>query len=94
MLEILKEERSTGQIISEHRIHVNQLHKWKTQFLQDMSQIFEKKNTDKEKVKEDYDNQLEVLYAEVGKLNTQLPCINHCKGRSGQTKRGLKNSIR
>lgn len=40
VLEILKEEKTMSQIASEHGIHVNQLHKWKTQFLQELPQIF------------------------------------------------------
>src|SRR5699024_4859058 len=75
VLEILKEEKTMSQIASEHGIHVNQLHKWKTQFLQEMPQIFHKQNKDKEKMKADYDKQLESLYAEVGKLTTQLSWV-------------------
>src|SRR5699024_3875880 len=72
VLEILKEEKSMSQIASENEIHVNQLHKWKTQFLQEMPQVFEKQNKDLEKMKVDYEKQLESLYSEVGKLTTQL----------------------
>src|SRR5699024_349664 len=75
VLEILKEEKSMSQIASEHGIHVNQLHKWKTQFLQEMPQVFEKQNKDLEKMKADYEEKLENLYAEVGKLTTQLSWI-------------------
>lgn len=72
VLEALKEEKSMSQIASEHGIHVNQIHKWKTQFLQDMPQIFEKQNKDLEKMKAEHEAQVENLYAEVGKLTTQL----------------------
>ncbi len=72
VLEVLKEEKSMSQIASEHGIHVNQIHKWKTQFLQDMPQIFEKQNKDLEKMKAEHEAQVENLYAEVGKLTTQL----------------------
>ncbi|TRM11447.1 IS3 family transposase [Lentibacillus cibarius] len=72
VLEILKEEKSMSQIASENEVHVNQLHKWKTHFLQEMPQVFEKQNKDKEKIKADYEKQLDNLYSEVGKLTTQL----------------------
>lgn len=75
VLEILKEEKTMSQIASEHGIHVNQLHKWKTHFLQEMPQIFNKQNKDQEKMKADYEERLENLYAEVGKLTTQLSWI-------------------
>lgn len=61
-----------SQIVSESGIHMNQLHKWKTQFLQEMSQVFKKQNQDMEKMKADYEKQLDSLYSEVGKLTTQL----------------------
>ncbi|MFK3988522.1 IS3 family transposase [Exiguobacterium mexicanum] len=75
VLEILKEEKTMSQIASEHGIHVNQLHKWKTHFLSEMPQVFKKQNKDQEKMRADYEEKLENLYAEVGKLTTQLSWI-------------------
>src|SRR5699024_3837102 len=80
VLEILKEEKSMSQIASEDGIHVNQLHKWKTPFLQEMPQVFEKKNKDLEKMKVDYEKHLERLYSEVGKLTTQLSWLKKKSG--------------
>lgn len=40
-----------------------------------MPQIFNKQNKDQEKMKADYEERLENLYAEVGKLTTQLSWI-------------------
>lgn len=80
VLEILKEEKTMSQIASEKEIHVNQLHKWKAQFLQEMPQIFKKQNKDQEKMKADYEQKLESLYAEVGKLTTQLAWIKKKSG--------------
>ncbi|GAA0435773.1 hypothetical protein GCM10008983_10510 [Lentibacillus halophilus] len=80
VLEILKEEKSMSQIASENEVHVNQLHKWKTHFLQEMPQVFEKQNKDKEKMKADYEKQLDNLYSEVGKLTTQLSWLKKKSG--------------
>lgn len=80
VLEVLKEEKTMSQIASEHGIHVNQIHKWKTQFLQDMPQIFEKQNKDLEKMKAEHEAQVENLYAEVGKLTTQLSWLKKKSG--------------
>lgn len=80
VLEVLKEEKSMSQIASEHGTHVNQIHKWKTQFLQDMPQIFEKQNKDLEKMKAEHEEQVENLYAEVGKLTTQLSWLKKKSG--------------
>ncbi|MEW9676070.1 IS3 family transposase [Lentibacillus sp. L22] len=87
VLEVLKEEKSMSQIASEHGIHVNQIHKWKTQFLQDMPQIFEKQNKDLEKMKAEHEAQVENLYAEVGKLTTQLSWLKKKNLASTMTKK-------
>src|SRR5699024_5990593 len=80
VLEILKKEKSISQITSENENHVNKLHKWKTQFLQEMHQVFEKQNKDLKKMKVDYEKQLESLYSEVEKLTTQLSWLKKKSG--------------
>ncbi|WP_200416556.1 hypothetical protein [Virgibacillus salexigens] len=52
-----------SQITSEHgiHVHVNQLHKWKKYFLKEMPQVFQKQNKDQEKMKAEYEEQLENL---------------------------------
>ena len=80
VLEILKEEKPMSHIASEHGIHINQLPQWKTKFMQEMPQVFERKNKDLNKMKADYEKQLENLYAEVGRLTTQLSWIKKKSG--------------
>lgn len=80
VLEILKEEKSMNQIASENGIHANQLRKWKSEFLKEMPQVFESPNKDLNKLKADYEEQLENLYAEIGKLTTELSWIKKKSG--------------
>jgi len=75
VLEILKEEKPMSQIALEHGIHINQLHQWKTKFLQEVPRVFERQSKDLNKMRADYEKQMENLYAEVGKLTTQLSWI-------------------
>ena len=80
VLEILKEEKTIAQIASEYSVHPNQLHRWKKQALDKFSELFE---TDKkqERAKEAaHQRKLDDLYAEIGKLTTQ---INWLKKKSG-----------
>ncbi len=72
MLEILKEERSLAEISSEHGIHVNQLRQWRKAALDHMPQLFERENKKVDHMKEEYEDQIENLYAEIGRLTTQL----------------------
>ncbi len=68
VLEILKEERSLAEI----GIHVNQLLQWRKAALEHMPQLFERENKKVDQMKEEYEDQIENLYAEVGRLTTQL----------------------
>lgn len=80
VLEILKEEKSLSEISSEYGIHTTQLNRWKKQALEGLPQLFidERKNTDA--LKAGYEKEIQDLYAEVGRLTTQL---NWLKKKSG-----------
>lgn len=80
VLEILKEEKTIAQIASEYSVHPNQLHRWKRQALDRFSELFET-NKKQERAKEAaQQHKLDELYAEIGKLTTQ---INWLKKKSG-----------
>ncbi|MBM7647076.1 transposase-like protein [Scopulibacillus daqui] len=80
VLEILKEEKSLIELSSEHGIHTNQLRQWKAQFIEQMPQLFTKQNKKQEKMQADYEKQIENLYAEVGRLTTQLSWLKKKSG--------------
>jgi transposase len=80
VLEILKEEKSMNEIASEHGIHVNQLRQWRNTFLEQMPQLFDKQNKKIDKMKTDYEDQIENLYAEVGRLTTELSWLKKKSG--------------
>jgi transposase-like protein len=79
-LEILKEERTIAQIASEHSIHPNQLYKWKALAIEKLSDIFEDERKSEKAQKAEHERELKELYAEIGKLSTQL---NWLKKKSG-----------
>ena len=80
VLEILKEERSIAQIASEHGIHSNQLYKWKAQTLEKFPDIFEDERKDEKTQKAEHERELKELYAEIGKLTTQLAWLKKKPG--------------
>jgi len=75
VLEILKEEKSVSQLASEHGIHANVLNRWKAEAVQNLSQLFVDDRKGITKMKQEYEQQISDLYAEVGKLTTQLSWI-------------------
>ncbi|WP_284646263.1 IS3 family transposase [Paenibacillus silviterrae] len=72
VLEILREEKSVAQLASEHGIHANVLNRWKSEAVQNLSQLFVDDRKGITKMKKEYEQQIDELYAEVGKLTTQL----------------------
>ncbi len=72
VLEILKEEKSLAQLSSEHRIHVNRLRQWRNAALEQLPGLFTNENKKQEQMKAEYEEKIETLYAEVGRLTTQL----------------------
>jgi transposase len=80
VLEILKEERSIAQIASEYGIHPNQLYKWKAQAVGNLPGLFEEDRKGEKALKAEHDRQLKELYAEIGKLTTQLSWLKKKSG--------------
>lgn len=72
VLEILREEKSISQLASEEGIHPNVLNRWKNEATQNLAQLFVDDRKGVTKMKKEYEQQIEDLYAEVSKLTTQL----------------------
>jgi transposase len=69
--EILKEEKTLAQIASEYEVHPTQLKNWREIAVKGMQSLFEKQDNTAE-LKSTYEQQLTELYAEIGKLTTQV----------------------
>lgn len=80
VLEIFKEEKSLSELASQHGIHVNQLRQWKKAAVEQMPQLFTKENKKQDLLLSDYEDQIQNLYAEVGKLTTQLSWLKKKSG--------------
>jgi putative transposase len=79
VLETLKEERTLNQIASDFEVHPTMLSAWKSSAVKGMATLFEKES----KVQADqeaYDKQIEELYAQIGKLTTQVAWLKKKSG--------------
>jgi putative transposase len=75
--ELLQEEKTLTQLSSEYGVSSKQLIRWKNHVLTEMPRLFERKS---EGSQEKYDNKINELYGEIGRLSTQ---VNWLKKKSG-----------
>lgn len=79
-LELMKEEKSVAQIASERQVHPNLLYEWKTTALKGLVASFRPEHQAETALKARYEKMLDELYAEIGRLTTQ---VNWLKKKSG-----------
>ena len=77
VIEILKEEKTLTQLSSEYGVSSKQLTRWRNQALTEMPRLFE---TNSGKQQEQQAEKINELYAEIGRLTTQ---VNWLKKKSG-----------
>jgi len=69
--ELLKEEKTLAQIASEYAVHPTQLKNWRAVALEGLPSLFEKQESTVA-LQAAHEQQLTDLYAEIGKLTTQV----------------------
>lgn len=79
VLQALKEERPINQIASDLEVHPNMLSAWKSSAIKGLPSLFERE-TQAEHDQQAHQQQIEELYAQIGKLTTQ---VNWLKKKSG-----------
>ena len=80
VLELLKEEKTVAQIASARHVHPNQIYEWKAIVLRDLATLFGANHKTETALKAEYAARLQELYAEIGRLTTQ---VNWLKKKSG-----------
>ena len=71
VIELLKEEKTLAQLSAEHGVHANVLRDWRAQALKGLPSLFERRDNVAE-LKTAHAEQIEDLYAQIGRLTTQL----------------------
>ena len=78
--EVLKENKTISAIASAHGIHPNQISAWKATVLSGMASLLTSEQQAATVAKEEHEREVQQLYAEIGRLQTQL---NWLKKKSG-----------
>jgi putative transposase len=82
--EILKEEKTLNQLATEHGIHPNQLKRWKATALEGLPNLFSKDDKAMQTAAE-HERQVTELYAEIGRLTTELTWLKKKAGLLAQS---------
>jgi putative transposase len=80
VLELLKEEDTLPQIAARHGVHPNLLRKWKAQALEGLPNLFTDEEQGRRALEAEHARQLDELYAEIGRLTTQLAWLQKKSG--------------
>jgi len=79
VLELLKDEKSLNQLASEYSVHPNVVREWKAVALKGFPALFERRDTLADTTAL-HEQQLQDLYAQIGRLTTQLVWIKKKSG--------------
>ena len=80
VLELLKEEDTLSQVAARHGVHPNLLRKWKAQALEGLPGLFSDDDRDRRSLQAKHERELEELYAEIGRLTTQVAWLKKKSG--------------
>jgi len=74
VLEVLKEERHVGEIAAKYEVHTSAIHRWKQELLEGADRVYASTKADKKaaQAKRDQEEEIQNLYAQIGRLTTQL----------------------
>ena len=72
VLEILREENTLAEIAKKHEVSQQLLSRWKTEFIANMSAVFNKKNEDVDKLKQEHEDEKELLVKKIGELTLDV----------------------
>jgi putative transposase len=71
VLELLKDTKTISQLAADYEIHPNVLRAWRDQAVKELPSVFEKRDSLVD-AQAAHAKQLEELYAEIGRLTTQV----------------------
>ena len=80
VLELLKEEKSLSELACEHGVHPTQLSRWKAAAVEGLPRLLEDDRQERGKEQAAQEQKVQELYAQIGKLSTQLAWLKKKAG--------------
>ena len=72
ILEVLREEETLAAIANKYDVCQQLISRWKSEFLDNMSAVFDKKNNEAAKLKQEHDAEKEALVNKIGQLTLDI----------------------
>ena len=72
VLEILREESTLNEIAQKYDVSPQLISRWRTEFLENMPVVFDKKVSEVEKFKQEHEAEKEDLIGQIGQLTVEL----------------------
>lgn len=91
MLEMLREERTVGEIAAEFEIHPTQLHKWKAEALDHLPSLFTRGASETEKMRKQYEKEKDQLTQQIGQLSVELNWLKKKSDELDQRRRAKRD---
>ena len=82
--EVLREDRTIAQIASQYSLHPNQISQWKAAALSGLPTLFERDNAALAAERAAHEEKTHALYAEIGRLSTQVAWLKKKSGLEPQ----------
>jgi transposase len=80
VLEVLREEQTVNEIASKYEVSPVMISRWKAEFMERASMVFEKKSSEADKMKKEYESKQEHLEKLVGQLTVEVDWLKKKSG--------------
>lgn len=87
VLEILREENTLAEISKKYDVSQQLLIRWKSEFIANMSAVFNKKNEDMGKLKQEHEEEKELLVKKIGELTLDVDWLKKKQIQISQLKK-------
>ncbi len=87
VLEVLREESTLAEISNKYGTSQQLISRWKSEFLSNMTTVFDKKTNDIEKLKQEHEAEKESLVSKIGQLTLDVDWLKKKQVQISEMKR-------